>query len=103
MLTTTERKLLTLALDLAAFEAEADLAATSFARSLRQRGLPIIGRRKSGPSHRRTPRCGTAFSIIKEATGIPVLRTRALFGDGIPRRLLLRVSPAKPTSAALQF
>jgi hypothetical protein len=34
---------------------------------------------------------------------IHVLLTRSLFGDGIPHRLLLRVSLAKPTSAPLRF
>ena len=33
---------------------------------------------------------------------IQVLLTRSLFGDGILRRLLQRVSLAKPTSAALR-
>src|SRR6516225_4967031 len=39
----------------------------------------------------------------KEVVGIQVLLTRSLFGDGIPRRVLLRVSLAKPTSASLRF
>ena len=43
----------------AAFEVEADLAATKFARSLRQRGLRLLAAENLGPSHRRTPRCGT--------------------------------------------
>jgi hypothetical protein len=41
--------------------------------------------------------------IIKEVIGIHVLLTRSLFGGGIPRRLLLRVSLAKLTSAPLPF
>jgi len=41
--------------------------------------------------------------ITKEVVGIHVLLTRSLFGGGIPRKLLLRVSPAKPTSAVLRF
>jgi len=41
--------------------------------------------------------------ITKVAVGIHVLPTRPLFGDGIPRRSLLRVSLAKPISAPLQF
>jgi hypothetical protein len=41
--------------------------------------------------------------ISKEVAGIHVLLTRSLFGDGIPRRSLLRVSLAKPTSAPLRF
>ena len=40
---------------------------------------------------------------IKEVIGIRVLPTRPLFGGGIPRKLLLRVSLAKPTSAPLRF
>jgi hypothetical protein len=44
-------------------------------------------------------------AIIKEVGGIHVLVTRSLFGGGIPRRLLLHVSLAKPTSApqAIRF
>ena len=42
-------------------------------------------------------------AVTKEAVGIHVLLTRSLFGDGIPRRLLRRVSLAKPTSAPLRF
>jgi len=41
--------------------------------------------------------------VTKEVVGIRVLLTRLLFGDGIPRRLPLRVSLAKPTSALLLF
>ena len=41
--------------------------------------------------------------ITKEVAGIHVLLSRSLFGDGIPRKLLLRVSLAKPTSALLLF
>ena len=40
--------------------------------------------------------------ITREVVGIHVLLTRSLFGDGILRRLLLRVSLAKPTSAVLR-
>ena len=39
----------------------------------------------------------------KEVVGIHDLLTRSLFGGGILRRLLLRVSLAKPTSAPLRF
>jgi hypothetical protein len=39
----------------------------------------------------------------KEVVGIHVLQTHSLFACGIPRRLLLPVSLAKPTSAPLQF
>jgi hypothetical protein len=42
-------------------------------------------------------------SVTKEVVGIHVLLTRSFFGDGIPRRLLPRVLPAKPTSAPLRF
>ena len=41
--------------------------------------------------------------VSKEVVGIHVLLTRLLFGGGIPSRLLLRVSVAKPTSAPLRF
>jgi hypothetical protein len=40
--------------------------------------------------------------ISKEIVG-HVLLTRSLSGDGIPRRLLQRVSPAKATSAPARF
>ena len=42
------------------------------------------------------------FGVNKEVVGIHDVLTRSLFGDGIPRRLLLRVSLAKPTSAPLR-
>ena len=42
-------------------------------------------------------------AVTKEVVGIHVLLTRSLSGGGIPRRLLLRVSLAKPTSAPLRF
>jgi hypothetical protein len=41
--------------------------------------------------------------IIKEAVGIHDPLTRSLFGGGILRRFLRRVSLAKPTSAPLRF
>ena len=41
--------------------------------------------------------------VSKEVIAIHALLTRSLFGDGIPRRLLLRVSLAKLTSAPLRF
>ena len=41
--------------------------------------------------------------VSKEVIAIDVLPTRSLFDGGILRRLLLRVSPAKPTSAPLRF
>jgi hypothetical protein len=41
----------------------------------------------------------TNYKIAKEAAGIHVLLTRSLFGGGNPRRLFLRVSLAKLTSA----
>jgi hypothetical protein len=40
--------------------------------------------------------------LNKEVVGIHVLLTRLLFGDSIPRRLLLRVSPVKSTSAPVR-
>jgi hypothetical protein len=42
------------------------------------------------------------LQTVTKEVGIRVL-TRSLFGDGILHRLLRRVSPAKPTSAPLQF
>jgi hypothetical protein len=39
----------------------------------------------------------------KAVVGIHALLTRSLFGGGIPRRLLGRVSLGKPTSAPLRF
>jgi hypothetical protein len=41
--------------------------------------------------------------IMKEVIGVHGLPARSLFGGGILRRLLLRVSVAKPTSALLRF
>jgi len=41
--------------------------------------------------------------ITKEVVEFHVLLTRSLFGGGIPRRLLLRVSLAKQISAPLRF
>jgi hypothetical protein len=41
--------------------------------------------------------------VSKEVVGIHVLLTRSLFDDGIPRKLLLPVSPAKLTSAPSPF
>jgi hypothetical protein len=46
---------------------------------------------------------GKLQEIIKEVVGIHVLLTRSLFGDGILRRLLLRVSLGKPISAPSRF
>ena len=40
--------------------------------------------------------------VIKEGVGFHVLQSCSLFGDGIPRRLFLRVSLAKLTSAVLR-
>ena len=41
--------------------------------------------------------------ITKEVVGTHALLTRSLFGGSIPRRLLLRVSRVKLTSALLRF
>ena len=41
--------------------------------------------------------------ITKAVFGIRIHLTRWLFGGGILRGLLLRVSPVKPTSAPLRF
>jgi hypothetical protein len=51
-----------------------------------------FGRRKGPPK-----------AVIKEVIGIHVLLTRSLFGDGILRRLIRRVSLAESTSAPLRF
>ena len=45
---------------------------------------------------------GALQEVIKEVVGIRVLLTRSLFAYGILRRLLLRVSLAKSTSASVQ-
>jgi hypothetical protein len=45
---------------------------------------------------------GELQEITEGAIGIHVLPSRSLFGHGILRRLLLRVSLAKPTSAPLR-
>jgi hypothetical protein len=42
-------------------------------------------------------------AVTKQTAEIHVLLTRSLFGGDILRRLLLRVSVAKRTSAPLQF
>jgi hypothetical protein len=44
-----------------------------------------------------------ACECLKEVGEIHVLLTHSLFGGGIPRRLLLRVSPVKSTSAPLRY
>jgi hypothetical protein len=43
------------------------------------------------------------LGVNKKVSGIHVRLTRSLFGGGILRRLLRRVSLAKPTSAPLRF
>ena len=45
----------------------------------------------------------SGLGVNKEVVGIPVRLTGSLFGGGILRRLLLRVSLAKPTSAPVRF
>jgi len=49
------------------------------------------------------PRDSALRAVTKEVVGIHILLTRSLFGDDILRRLLLRVSLAKPPSAPLRF
>jgi len=49
------------------------------------------------------PRDSALRAVTKEVVGIRVLLTRLLFGGDILRRLLLRVSLAKPPSAPLRF
>ena len=46
---------------------------------------------------------GKLQEIIKEVAEIHILPILSLFGGDIPRRLLLRVSLAKQTSAPLRF
>jgi hypothetical protein len=48
------------------------------------------------------PRDSALRAVTKEVVGIRVLLTRLLFGDGIPRKLLRRVSAAKSTSASVR-
>ena len=52
---------------------------------------------------RTKPRDSALRAVTKEVVGLHVLLTGSLFGDDILRRLLLRVSLAKPTSAPLRF
>jgi hypothetical protein len=49
------------------------------------------------------PRDSALRAVTKEVVGLHVLLARSLFGDGIPRRLLRRVSLAKATFAPLRF
>jgi hypothetical protein len=42
-------------------------------------------------------------AVRKEVVGILVLLTRSPFGEGIQRKLLLRVSLGKSTSVPLRF
>jgi len=79
------------------------------------RGVPAGIRDSTTSSGQRTSNCrgnGSTHTLIeaeelqeitKVPVGIHVLQTRSLFGDGIPRRSLLRVSLAKPTFALLRF
>jgi len=67
-------------------------------------GLSFHGfSRHSAAVSRVAERANLVPFITKEALGIHALLVRSLFGGGIPRRLLLRVSLAKPTSAPWQF
>jgi hypothetical protein len=45
------------------------------------------------------PRDSALRAVTKEVVGIRVILTRLLFGGGILPSSLVRVSPAKPTSA----
>src|SRR6516225_7786350 len=74
------------------------------------RGVPAGTGHSTTSSGQRTSNCrgnGSTRTLIeaeesqeitKEAVGIHVLLTRSLFGDGTLRKLLRRVSLAKPTS-----
>jgi len=60
------------------------------------------------PFHKRMSRQGdavfaTSRAVTQEVVGTHVLLTRSPFGGGILRKLLLRVSLEKPTSAPLRF
>src|SRR5215469_16127475 len=52
---------------------------------------------------RTKPRVSALRAVTKEVVGIRVLLSRPLFGGGTLRRLLLRVSLGKSTSAPLRF
>jgi hypothetical protein len=45
----------------------------------------------------------TGSALRTEIVAIPSLLPRSPFGDSIPRKLLLRASAAKPTSALVRF
>ncbi len=68
-----------------------DLAASAF-------DPPIIGALSTRDVNERQE-AGRSYEIASRNPR----PTRSLFGDGIPRSLLLRVWPAKPTSAPLRF
>jgi len=77
----------------------ATLHGESFARQIAQRsGI------RQGKFLQRSWMAQTELQeTTKEVVGIRTLLTHSLFGDGILRKLLLRVSLAKPTSAPLRF
>ena len=71
-----------------------------------------VGSCATNLANRRSFRIGSLLSlketralraITKEVVGIRAVLTHPLFGGGIPRKLLLRVSLARPTSAPLRF
>jgi len=64
--------------------------------------LKLTGKRSARHLRLLTGTLEPLQEIIKEVVGIHVLLPHSLFGDDIPRRLLLRVSLAKPTSAPLR-
>jgi hypothetical protein len=84
-------------------------------QALYPRGLPTPSLGDQSPSRAKEPnqprrsdrnprtKCGTLQAVTKEVVGIHVLLTRSLFGDGILRNFLLRVSLAKSTSALVRF
>jgi hypothetical protein len=53
---------------------------------------PVVGKADTEPA-----------AVSKEVVGSHVVLTRSLFGGGIVRRLLPRVSPVKRISAAVRF
>jgi hypothetical protein len=58
---------------------------------------------KGGGSRGVNERQGAASGVSKEVVGNSALLKLSLFGDGILRNLLPRVSPVKSTSAPLRF
>ena len=73
-------------------------AKTSRSRSLQMERSSALGKEEQENEKDRKLQ-----EIIKEVVGIHVLVTHSLFASDIPHRFLLRVSPAKSTSAAWPY